>query len=133
MRASVGWPASLMSLYRQKPKNLSLSLSLHTHTHTHTHTQTHILLRFSEEAALVYASFGPNVMVWQAFSSPSSCSPTTPLHSCFPPYSSPFSPLPPSFLELMGLKAFSSSLLKHAFNLIIYYLLFFLPYRARRK
>lgn len=34
------------------------------------------------------------------------------------------SPLPPSFLELMGLKASSSSLLKHAFNLIIYYLLF---------
>ncbi len=89
-------------------------------------THTYTVLRYSEEAALVYASFGPNVMVWQAFSSPSSCSPHHSSPSLFPSLSIPplFSPLPPSFLELMGLKASSSSLLKHAFNLIIYYLLF---------
>ncbi len=63
-------------------------------------THTYTVLRYSEEAALVYASFGPNVMVWQAFSSPSSCSPTTPLHPCFPPC--PFLPFLPSPSFLSG-------------------------------
>lgn len=86
-------------------------------------SNTYTVLRYSEEAALVYASFGPNVMVWQAFL-PLALPPLLSIPVSLPVHSSPCSPLPPSFLELMGLKASSSSLLKHAFNLIIYYLLF---------